>query len=293
MKCEAMWKYIGKYTIVEMCRALGINESTYYKWLCRKQRQKNRLTEQRKLVRKVTEIFEENKSVYGHRKLKIALEKQGIELSYYRVRKIMRQNGLFPELKRKFKPYPRVKSDGRFSENILNQNFETSNPNKIWAGDITYIRTSLGWVYLSVVMDLFNREIIGYSVSRNVGAELAKRSLSDALARTEVTEGIMFHSDRGTQYSSKSFASMLCEYGMVGSMSRCGCPYDNSCVERFFASLKRECIYRKRYSTMEEVEKDVFEYIELFYNRKRLYKTLGYMSPVDYRIKNSGQLMAS
>lgn len=259
MKCEAIHKNRGRHTIWEMCKALGMDKSTYYKWLIRRERQKSRQKEQRKLIIKVSEVFHEHKRVYGYRKMKEALEAEKIELSLYKIRKIMKQNGLYPEIISRFKPYPGGKSDGRYSENILNQNFKSESPGRIWAGDITYIKTSLGWVYLSVVMDLFNREIIGYSVGRDVGTELVKRSMSDALARVESSEGLLFHSDRGVQYSSKSFSRMLRDYGMIASMSRSGCPYDNSCVERFFCSLKRECIYRKRYSTIEEVEQDLFE----------------------------------
>lgn len=293
MKCEAIHRNRGRHSICEMCKALGMDKSTYYKWLIRREKQKSRLEQERILIEKVTEVFNEHKRVYDYRKMNEALLDKNIELSQYKIRKIMKQNGLFPEIVHKFKPYPKGKSDGRYSENILNQKFDSEKPDQQWAGDITYIKTNLGWVYLSVVMDLYNREIVGYSVSKDVGTELVKRSLSDALVRVESHDGLLFHSDRGVQYSSKSFSKMIKEYGIIPSMSRSGCPYDNSCVERFFCSLKRECIYRKRYSTMEEVERDLFEYIELFYNRKRLHSSLGYLSPVDYRIRQWEQLLAS
>lgn len=199
-----------------------------------------------------------------------ALAAQDIILSLYKVRKIMRETGLYPELQIKFKPYPNSKSDGRYSENILKQKFQVSEPNKVWGGDITYIKTSLGWVYLAVVMDLYNREIIGYSVSKTINTELVKRALSNSLSRRSARENeIIFHSDRGVQYSSNDYHKMMKEFNIKGSMSRAGCPYDNSCVEGFFATLKKECIYKNKYDTMEKVERDLFEYIELFYNRKR------------------------
>ena len=154
----------------------------------------------------------------------------------------------------------------------------------MWAGDITYIKTSIGWVYLSVVLDLYNREVIGYSTSKNIDTELVKRSLGNAILRNGTKEGLIFHSDRGSQYASKGFQEMLDKHGIKGSMSRPACPYDNSCVESFFATLKKEQIYKKKYDTMEEVRRDMFEYIELFYNRKRMHSHLGYMSPVEYRL---------
>jgi len=141
------------------------------------------------------------------------------------------------------------------------------------------------WVYLSVVLDLYNREVIGYSTSKKIDTELVKRSLGNAILRNGTREGLIFHSDRGSQYASKGFQEMLRLYGMDGSMSRPACPYDNSCVESFFATLKKEQIYKRKYDTMEEVQRDVFEYIELFYNRKRMHSHLGYMSLVEYRLK--------
>ena len=152
-------------------------------------------------------------------------------------------------------------------------------------GDITYIKTELGWVYLAAVIDLYNREVIGYAISKNVDTELVKQALGNAIGRQGVKEGLLFHSDRGCQYASKGYEKMLEENGIKGSMSRPGCPYDNSCMESFFATLKKERIYRRSYGTMEEVRRDLFRYIELFYNRKRLHSVLGYMSPVEYRLK--------
>ena len=154
--------------------------------------------------------------------------------------------------------------------------------NMVWAGDIT--QTCIGWTYLAIVLDLKNKEIIGYEVNINIDTELTRRELGNALALRGRHEGLIFHSDRESQYSSKRFKDMLAENGITGSMSAPGCPYDNSCVESFFASLKKDLVYKKNYATIEEVKTDVFRYIELFYNRKRLHSSLGYMSPVDYRI---------
>ena len=141
-------------------------------------------------------------------------------------------------------------------------------------------------------MDLYNREVIGYSISKKIDTELVKQALSNAIARNGISNALVFHSDRGCQYSSKGFHQMLEEYGIVGSMSRPGCPYDNSCMESFFATLKKERIYRREYDTMDEVKKDMFRYIELFYNRKRLHSVLGYMSPVSYRLEYDGTNVA-
>lgn len=198
----------------------------------------------------------------------------------------MRENGFYPELAVKFKPQRNGKSDGRYCENRIKQDFDVKEKNKVWAGDITYIKTSLGWVYLAVVIDLFNREVIGYDIGKKIDTQLVKNALGNAIGKRGITAGLIFHSDRGCQYSSNSYQDMLKEKSMEGSMSRPGCPYDNSCVESFFASLKKEKIYRKKYDTMEEVKKDIFWYVEVFYNRKRRHSTLQYMTPVEYLRKH-------
>ena len=174
----------------------------------------------------------------------------------------------------------------------MQQNFKTEKKNQVWVGDITYIKTQIGWVYLAVVMDLYNREVIGYSISKKIDTELVKQALSNAITRQGREEGLIFHSDRGCQYSSKGYHKMLKEHNITGSMSRPGCPYDNSCMESFFATLKKERIYRREYGTMEDVQRDMFRYIELFYNRKRLHSVLGYMSPVSYRLEYDGMNVA-
>ena len=136
-------------------------------------------------------------------------------------------------------------------------------------------------------MDLYNREVLGYSVSQHIDSELVKRALGNAIARKGGLQGAVFHSDRGTQYNSESYQRMLRENGIRQSMSRAGCPYDNACSESFFATVKKECIYLKNYATIDEIKADVFTYIELFYNRKRMHSYLGYMSPVEYRLAHS------
>jgi len=186
---------------------------------------------------------------------------------------------------RKYKPARNGKSDGKYYENRVKRHFTAEHPNEVWTGDITYVKTTLGFVYLAVVIDLYNREVVGYSISKTVDSELAKAALGNAVARAGGNvAGTIFHSDRGCQYSSRSFQKMLEEKELIGSMSAPACPYDNACMESFFSSAKRECIYRKQYDNIEAVKTDLFEYIELFYNRKRMHATLGYLSPIEYRL---------
>lgn len=292
MKYEAMYENRNKFSVRKMCKVLEVKESNYYRW---QKRQKEKLkieSRNLQLVMQIEQVFNDNHRVYGYRKMQLALEEKGIKLTYYRIRKIMKENGLYPEIKVKFKPYPKQKSEGQTSPNRINQDFKTEKPNQVWVGDITYIKTNLGWVYLAAVIDLYNREVIGYATSKKIDTELVKRALSNAIKDKESVKGVIFHSDRGCQYASKGYKKMLSDYGMIGSMSRPGCPYDNSCMESFFASLKKEYIYRRLYDTIEQVRIDLFEYIELFYNRKRLHSYLGYMSPVEYRMKYNASKIA-
>ena len=300
MKYEAIMTYSQEFSVRKMCKVLGLAESAYYQWLRREELREKKRESERAMVEYIRSIFEENRRVYGYRRMHRAMQ---IELSAmhegsnpipaflmapvseHKVRSLMQKNGMFPVSSVKFKPYRKGKSDGRFLENIVNQEFNPEKPNEVWAGDITYIKTVLGWVYLAVVVDLFNREIIGYSVNKTADVELVKRALSAALIQTGGGgKRTVFHSDRGTQYSSKSYQKMLKDHKLVGSMSKPGCPYDNAPVESFFSTAKRECICRKEYVTMDEVKKDLFSYIELFYNRKRMHGSLGYKSPVAYRM---------
>jgi putative transposase len=288
MKYEAIHRYRSEHQVVKMCQALGIRESGYYQWCQREEKRKSRALRDFGLILRIEKVFYEAEKTYGFRRIYNILKKEGTGVSAYKIRRLMRESGLYPVTSTKFTPYPEVKSEGRYSDNHLKQEFTVTEPDKVWAGDITYIKSTVGWVYLSVVIDLFNREVVGYSISKSPNTELVKRVLSNALASRNRPLHLTFHSDRGVQYSSNGYHAFLSENDIISSMSKPGCPYDNSCVESFFATTKRECLNRRRYDTMEEIENDIFEYIQIFYNRKRIHSTLGYMSPVDYRRMKEG-----
>lgn len=285
MKYEAIEQYNKCFTVKKMCKVFGINPSNYYRWKRNKKKKEDETHEQIKIVYQIEKIFKESDKTYGYRAIQAELKKQGRELSEYKIRKIMRENGFYHETRKKYRPSHKGKTDGRYHANHLQQKFKVEKKKQVWVGDITYIKTKIGWVYLAAVIDLYNREVIGYALSKNVDTELVKQALGNAIGRQGVKEGLLFHSDRGSQYASKGYEKMLKENGIKGSMNRPGCPYDNSCMESFFATLKKERVYRRNYGTMEEVRQDMFRYIELFYDRKRLHSVLGYMSPVEYRLK--------
>jgi Transposase and inactivated derivatives len=293
MKYEAIRTYSPEFSVAKMCKVLGLTAGSYYNWLRRLEEKESKKYAERKLIEVVRKLFLDNKKAYGYRKMQRALRKEGIMLSEYRIRRIMRENGLYPQYLDKYKVPRRRNPGGRFFENIVNQEFRPSGPNKVWAGDITYIKTGLGWVYLAAVMDLYNKEIIGYAVSKSIDTELVRHALANALTRTNGGgEDTIFHSDRGIQYSSKSFQHMLEEHGIIGSMSRSGCPYDNACLESFFSTAKRESLLRKEFVSVEEVKRELFEYIELFYNRKRMHQSLDYMAPIEYRLTSPEKKIA-
>ncbi len=282
MKYEAIRRNSTRFEVKKMCEVLRVKRSSYYRWMNSQKKKGKREQEEKRDIEKIEEAFEESDRIWGYRNITRELKSQGIEISEYRVRRLMRENGFYPELAVKFKPQRNGRTDGRYCENKVKQEFKIKEKNRVWAGDITYIKTSVGWVYLAVVIDLFNREVIGYDIGKKIDTQLVKNALGNAIGKRGLTDGLIFHSDRGCQYASNGYQDMLKEKGMEGSMSKPGCPYDNSCVESFFASLKKEKIYRKKYDTMEEVKRDVFCYIELFYNRKRRHSTLQYMTPVEY-----------
>ena len=256
MKYEAIKKYRKEYPVIKMCKVLGLYPPNYYKWEHQEKKREERRYSELGYVKQIERIFNENRRNIGYRGVRQRLLQEGSELSEYRVRKIMKENGFYPETLKKYKPCHNGKKTGKCFENRVKQQFNAPKQNQLWAGDITYIKTNLGWVYLSVVLDLYNREVIGYSTSKKINTELVKRSLGNAILRNGTGEGLIFHSDRGSQYARKGFQEMLRIHGINGSMSRPGCPYDNSCVESFFATLKKNrstresTIQWKRYSEM-------------------------------------------
>ncbi len=280
MKYEFIETYHSEFAVIRMCKALKIFESGYYRW--RKQKKSKRELEDEILVQEIRKIHKESKETYGPTRIKTMLEKQGTVCTLGRIRRLMRENGIYSVTRYKYRPYPKEKIETRYNSNILAQQFNVQEPNKIWCGDITYIKTQSGWVYLAAVIDLFNREVVGYSLSKKPNSELTKRAMANALINRKPSEKLIFHSDRGCQYSSKTYLNYLEEYNIESSMSRKGTPYDNACTESFFATLKKEWIYHRKYKDLECLDSSLFEYIELFYNRKRLHSSLENMAPKEY-----------
>ena len=239
MKYEAVEANSSRFDVKKMCKVLGLKSQNYYCWKRKKEKQTEKKQLELQDIWRVEKAFESSDRIYGYRMIKKQLEQEGYEISEYRVRRLMRENGLYPETQRKYKPTHNGKVNGMYSKDYVKQRFCPKKKNEIWTGDITYIKTVIGWVYLAVVIDLYNREVIGYAISKRIDTELVKQALSNAIAKNETKQGLIFHSDRGCQYASKGYREMLEQNGIKASMSRPGCPYDNSCSESFFATIKK------------------------------------------------------
>ena len=200
----------------------------------------------------------------------------------WRVRRLMKLAGVSVKRKRKYRTTTRSNHRYPVSPNLIKGCFHTEKPNLVWVSDITYIKTLEGWLYLAVVMDLFSRKVVGWSLARNMAVKMVKEALSMAIGRRKPTPGLIHHSDRGTQYACNEYRRLLQSHGIVSSMSRSGNCLDNAVAERFFRTLKSECLLNWRDMPAEEVKHDIVDYIEMFYNSERLHSFAGYLCPNDY-----------
>lgn len=264
-----------------MCKILKSSRSGYYCWLNRKPSRQE--VEKQKISEKAEEYFYRADFKYGYRKVHEDItEEAKIDCCKETVRKVLAEKGLFFKGKRRFT----ITTDSRHNEpvapNILKRDFTATDVNQKWVADITYIPTSEGWLYLAIVMDLFSRKIVGWSMDRNINAELVIKALKAAVEKRGFVGGLVHHSDRGVQYASGDFQDMLRTAGIVCSMSRKGNCWDNAVAESFFGKLKVEQVNDKKYRTLEEAKLDIFWYIEVFYNRIRRHASLGYVSPEEF-----------
>jgi transposase InsO family protein len=236
------------------------------------------------LIVEAKALHAQSRASYGSRRMAKALESKGFKVGRYRARSLMRKNELVCKQRRRYKVTTQENPDLIPVDNILNRDFSASKPNDKWVCDITYLWTQEGWIYLSAVLDLYSRRVIGWSLAEHMREELPMNALLMALSRRKPGAAVLHHSDRGSQYSSKNYRDFLKHYGFNESMSRKGNCWDNAVMERFFGSLKSERTDGVKYATRKEAKEDVIDYIEMFYNNKRIHSTLGYMSPVNFEI---------
>jgi transposase InsO family protein len=290
MNYQFMAKHSGTYGVEKMARVLSVSRSGYYAWMdrpdCMRMCQKAELTEQ------IREIQRQVHHRYGTPRVTKELARRGRSVGHNRVARILREKGLGARPKRRFRVTTKSAQGPAVAENKLDRHFWAAAVNQKWVSDITYVATAEGWLYLCVIVDLYSRRVVGWSMGTSLATELVTAAFMMAVMQRRPPRGLMFHSDRGTQYASRAFRKGLARHGMLQSMSRKGECWDNACAETFFKTLKTELIGQRIYRTREEAKAAIFEYIEVFYNRVRLHSYLGYTTPAEYEQDSLRQSVA-
>jgi len=288
MKYQFIEQYKQEFPIIVMCCVLDVSESGFYAWrkrpVCQRQREDAQLTEE------IQQEFTAHQGRYGSPRLHAQLRDRGRSVARKRVARLMREAGLYAKRRRRRVLTTRRDPSHPVAPNLLNREFTASEPNKKWVTDITYIPTMQGWLYLSVILDLYSRMVVGWSMSGKCDEKLIETALEQALARRRPQIGLLHHSDRGSQYTSQAYQACLEQSGIQASMSRKGNCWDNAVMESFFGTVKEECVGSTIYSSHDEARLELFTYIEVYYNRVRRHSTLGYVSPLKYEQKGKQEI---
>jgi len=263
-----------------MCKVLKVSRSGYYEWQDRPK--SARATANRKLLEKIKAVHKESRQTYGVERIHGQLIADGEICGRNRVARLMRCVGIQSKRRKKYKATTDSKHNHPVVENLLDRNFVVERPDQVWLSDITYVSTEEGWLYLAAVKDLFQKKIVGWSMGERITKELAISALEMAVNRRQPESGLIHHSDRGSQYASREYQQKLRDHGIQCSMSKKGDPWDNAPMESFFATLKTELVHHRKYRSRDEARAEIFEYIEVFYNRIRLQPGLGMKSPEAY-----------
>jgi transposase InsO family protein len=263
-----------------MCRLLEVSRSGYYEWLSRPP--KTPTDADQEVHDKIQRYFAQGRGIYGTRRLKHLLAQEGLQVSRRRIGRVLAQAGLRCKTRRKFKASMTAGQAQTVAPNHLDREFTVHIPDTVYVGDITYLPTGEGWLYLAVVLDLCSRAVVGWSMANHMRAELVNQALSMALGQRQPAAGLIMHTDRGSQYGADSYRQLLRQHGIEPSMSRKGNCWDNAVAESFFHTLKTELIYLEDYDTHEAAQTAVFEYIAVFYNRQRCHSANGYLAPLLY-----------
>jgi transposase InsO family protein len=269
-----------QFRVAALCRVLRVSRSGYYRW--RHSSEGLRAREDRKLLEQIRAVYEKSGGRYGSPRVYQELKEQGVRCSKHRVERLMRHAGLRARRRRNFRVTTRSTAGHSVAPNYLERQFCASDLNQIWAGDITYLETREGWLYLAVLLDLCSRRVVGWACSDRITRDLSLSALNQALHHRQPPRGLLHHSDRGSQYTCADYRAALARQGAKVSMSRRGDCYDNAVVESFFSTLKAELAGYGSYKTRRQAQDELFEYIEIFYNRQRKHSSLGYLSPVAF-----------
>jgi putative transposase len=271
----------ANHDVALLCRVLNVSRQGFYAWLGRKPCSRQQRDDS--LRRSIGRAFDESGGSYGSPRVHLELQSKGLVTSRRRVARLMREHGLVARpRRRRFVRTTDSRHGYRIAPNLLARDFAPELPNRAWATDITYIATKQGWLYLAVILDLYSRKVVGWSMQPYLDRRLVLAALEMAIASRRPAPGLVHHSDRGVQYACDEYQRTLAEAEIVPSMSRKADCWDNAVVESFFSTLKQELVYRRQFTSHDEARAAIFEYVEGFYNRRRRHSTLGYLSPMEY-----------
>lgn len=269
-----------EFRVGKMCKVLNVSRSGYHNYV--KRRYSRRENDEIIILEKIKEIHKNSRGLYGSPRIYQELRKRGLKINKKRVVRIMQKYGIRAKTRKKFKKTTNSNHNNPIAKDLLGQNFKSRESNKIWVSDITYIRTREGWLYLSCILDLYSRMIVGWQIDRRQTSSLVTEAIGSALAKRGKHPGLIFHSDQGSQYASEAVRDILRDSQMVQSMSRKGNCYDNAVMESFFHTLKNELVSFETFTTREEAKMKIFDYIEIYYNRQRIHSSINYFTPVEY-----------
>ncbi len=283
MRFRCIRAHENQFAIRMMCRVVDVSVSGYYRW--RDRAPAARAVQDAALLERLREHHRVSRQTYGRLRLRAALRNDGVRVSAKRVRRLMQLGGITVRTRRRYKATTNSKHSMPVAADLIERNFDVNaigRADRYWAGDITYIATREGWLYLAVILDLFSRRVVGWSMSREMTAGLVINAFLMAVGRRCPPRGLIAHSDRGSQYASRAFQRVLREHGVICSMSRKADCWDNAVIESFNATIKTELIHRCEWEARAEARAAVYEYIETWYNARRLHSTLGYQSPITF-----------
>lgn len=260
-----------------MCRVIGVSRSGYYDW--KKRPVSLRKQEDKKLLENIRTVYVESKGNYGTIKTWHALRIKGVYCGKHRIARLRREYKIECKRHKRYKITTQSRNLGWVAPNVLNQQFKSDQPNQVWVGDVTAVLTGTGWLYLSILMDLYSRKIIGWSMSERNNKALVLKALDMAITQRNVGNGLIHHSDQGVVYGADDYQAELKSLGIRTSMSRKGNCYDNAVAESFFSTLKNELVYGQRFKSREHARSEIFQFIEIYYNKKRIHQSLGYLTP--------------
>lgn len=276
------------YSILSLCSNLDVSPSGYYGWQKRRLRPGPRAVENQTLAKEIDLIHARSRRTYGSPRIVHALRKKGLRHGRNRIARLMKQGGLWGRQKGRYRLQTTdSRHDQPIAPNRLAQAPKASAPNQLWVADITYVQTQEGWLYLAGILDLYSRKIVGWAMSEHIDTPLVLKALGMALRHRKPPANLLLHSDRGVQYASADYRLALAQAGLVPSMSRKANCYDNASMESFWSTLKLELVYRRDFLSRRQARTEIFDYIEVFYNRHRSHSALDYLSPVDFELQNN------